>query len=249
MADKQLQTAFAMQNKINILSTAEIEQSLIVKAAAKNIFIETIPFIKIKLIEDESLRDQIIQFSKQKLTVVFTSNNAVKAVTKYLNPIKPNWKIFCIGATTKKNVGEYFGGNKIIANADTASLLAVEIILQKNISSVIFFCGDKKRDELPEKLKQKNIEVNEVEVYQTVQTSQALDKVYNAILFYSPSAVESFFSNNKIKTETILFAIGNTTAYEIKKLTTSKIVVADKPSKEFLLQKVINFFETILLQS
>ncbi|MBS1975620.1 MAG: uroporphyrinogen-III synthase, partial [Bacteroidetes bacterium] len=65
---------------------------------------------------------------------------------------------------------------------------------------------------------------------------------YDAILFYSPSAVNSFFEKNNPGPQTILFAIGNTTTKEIKKYTNNKIVVADKPSKKLLAEQAINYF-------
>jgi uroporphyrinogen-III synthase len=172
--------------------------------------------------------------------------NAVESVASHLNNTKPDWKIFCIGSATKKLVKEYFGENIIAGTAGSASSLADEIINQKNISSVVFFCGDKRRDELPEKLKQLGIEVNEIEVYKTFETKQQLSKDYDAILFYSPSAANSFFSVNKINDETILFAIGNTTAREIKKFAANKIIIADEPSKELLAEQAINYFQTNL---
>src|SRR5258706_9822828 len=49
--------------------------------------------------------------------------------------------------------------------------------------------------------------------------STRAEKVYDGILFFSPSGVESFFNTNEVNEQTILFAIGNTTATEIKKYT------------------------------
>jgi uroporphyrinogen-III synthase len=234
------------QNKINILSTRPIEQALIDKAADKNILIESISFIETEPISNQQLKKNICNLNQQSITAVFTSMNAVESVASHLNNIKPDWKIFCIGSATKKLVKECFGENAIAGTADSASALADEIINQKNISSVIFFCGDKRRDELPEKLKQHKIEVNEIEVYKTFETAKRITQHYNAILLYSPSAVNSFFSANKINNKTILFAIGNTTATEIKKFTDNKIIIANEPSKELLAEQAINYFQTNL---
>jgi uroporphyrinogen-III synthase len=234
------------QNKITILSTRPLHAELINQAAEKNIVIESISFIETEPITNQELKENISKLIPQSITVVFTSMNAVESVASHLSNIKPDWKIFCIGSATKKLVKEYFGENVIAGTADSASGLADEITNQNNISSVIFFCGDKRRDELPEKLKQQRIEVNEFEVYKTVETEQQIEKKYDAILFYSPSAVNSFFSVNKISSETILFAIGNTTANEIKKIAANKIIIANEPSKELLAEQAINYFETNL---
>ena len=236
---------FAMQqNKIHILSTRPLEQTLIAKAAAKNISISTISFIETGTIVDTDLKENIINLLRQPLKVVFTSMNAVENVAKHSNDIKPDWEIFCIGSTTKKLVKESFGEATIAGTADSASTLADVIIAKKNISSVVFFCGKKRRDELPEKLLQHSIEVKEIEVYKTIASTHQIKNDYDAIIFYSPSAVQSFFSINKINHQTILFAIGNTTATEIKKYADNKIIIAQEPSKKLLAEQAINYFET-----
>jgi uroporphyrinogen-III synthase len=232
------------QNKISILSTRPLHGELINKAAEKNIEIETMSFIETKANEEDSLKKRILHLSHHRLRVVFTSMNAVEVVSSCLSNKKPAWKIFCIGSTTKKLVKENFGENSITGTADSASSLADVIINQKNISSVIFFCGDKRRDELPEKLSRHNIEVDEIEVYKTLETTHVINKNYDAILFYSPSAVNSFFSLNKINEQTILFAIGSTTANEIKKYSDNTTIISKESVKELLVEQVINHFET-----
>ena len=68
-------------------------------------------------------------------------------------------------------------------------------------------------------------------------------KDYDAVVFFSPSAVEGFFKNNSLNDKTVLFAIGNTTAEEIKKYSGNKIVISDKPGKKEVIEKVIRFFK------
>ncbi len=234
------------QNKINILSTGALEQSLIAHAETKNIFIENISFIETKIIDDDFLHKRILHLAHHQLTVVFTSRNAVEAIAKHLQNVKPNWKIFCVGSITGNLIKQNFDESSIAGTADSASGLADIIISQKNISSIIFFCGDKRKNELPGKLRQQNIEVNEIEVYKTFETPHTVTKNYDAIFFYSPSAVSSFFSVNKINEQTILFAIGNTTSNEIKKYSDNKTIIGKEPMKELLINEAINYFGSII---
>ena len=111
-------------------------------------------------------------------------------------------------------------------------------------SEVIFFCGDQRRDELPGLLKKNKIEVKEIVVYKTIATPKKIEKKYDGILFFSPSAVKSFFQENKLDDQTIPFAIGNTTADEIKKFSKNKIVISDMPDGKTVLQKAVEFFQT-----
>jgi uroporphyrinogen-III synthase len=97
---------------------------------------------------------------------------------------------------------------------------------------------------LPELLKKKNIGVNEIIVYKTIITPQKIEKKYDGILFFSPSAVKSFFEKNILDGQTVLFAIGSTTADKIRKFSKNKIVVSDVPDKTTLLNKAISYFQT-----
>ena len=237
------------QNRISILSTSALEQVFIDKASTKNISIESISFIETEMIIDSSLKHSIINLSAKQLTVVFTSMNAVNAVVKNLDNIKPNWKIFCIGKATKEIISNYFGESTIAVAADSASALAGIILKDKNIVSVVFFCGDSRRNELPEKLAAHKIELNEIVVYKTMATPQAVKKDYDAIIFYSPSGVESFFSINKINKDSILFAIGDTTAAEIKRYNTNKIIVGETLGKAVLVEQAVKYFQTNTIHS
>jgi len=49
-------------------------------------------------------------------------------------------------------------------------------------------------------------------------------------------------SANKPGKQTVLFAIGNTTAGAIKKHTANNIITGDKPGRENLAEKAISYF-------
>jgi len=229
------------QSKITILSTRPIDEELINEAAKLNIKIEVFPFVATEPIDDLDTYNEIEIALSETATIVFTSMNAVDAVASHVHDFGPDWKIYCIGNATKKLVAEYFGESSITGTANDATELAQRII-DDDIDDVIFFCGDKRRDELPALLRDNEIEVTEIEVYETKSIHHKIDKTYDGILFFSPSAVESFFSNNKLQERTILFAIGNTTANEIKKYSRNTIVISDEPGKRNLVEKAIDFF-------
>ncbi len=234
---------FAMQKfKAEILSTRPINETLVQQAFQENINIDVLSFIETEAIDSIEVYEEIGNALTESAAVVFTSMNAVDAVANHLNVYSPDWKIYCIGNTTKKLVKEYFGEEMITGTASDATKLAELIVEDNETNEVTFFCGDKRRDELVSILKDNNIEVNEIEVYQTNEIHHTIGKNYDGILFFSPSAVESFFSTNKLNDKTILFAIGNTTASVIKKFTRNKIVVADEPGKNNLVEKAIEYF-------
>src|SRR5689334_1944625 len=233
------------QNKINILCTKAVDYALPEQASSGNVGVDIISFIKTEPSLTPDLLDEINNIS-QLPTVVFTSASAVEAVATSLDKQKikpPGWRVFCIGHATKESVVNYFGEGSIAGVADTAEELATEILRVK-INEVIFFCGDQRRDELPRLLKKNNIDVKEIIVYKTIATPQKIEGKYDGVLFFSPSAVKSFFQINQLTNETVLFAIGNTTAEEIKQFSKNRVVISDMPDKNALLDKAISYLQT-----
>ena len=231
------------QNKITILSTKEIDQATIDDAAGTNIIVDVSPFIKTEPIRSIETQQEIELALIESITVVFTSVNAVEAVATELLDLQLDWKIYCIGHATKQAVEKHFGKEAIIGIAENAKALA-ELIVEE-ADEVFFFCGDQHRMELPDALRKNVIETTEIIVYQTVLIPHKIEKNYDGILFFSPTAVDSFFQKNKLNDQTVLFAIGDTTANEIKKYSSNKIILSDEPLKKSLLAKAIDFFEQI----
>ena len=230
-------------NEIIILSTRPLPGSLIKEAAERHIAVDVLSFIETEVIQSIEIQQEIEAALLQSGTVIFTSMNAVEAVANEIGAQVPEWNVYCIGNTTQKLVKEYFGEGVIAGTADSAGALAERIIEDGTGSDeVIFFCGDQRRDELPDLLRSHDIEVNEIVVYQTIRAPQKIEKFYYGILFFSPSAVESFFENNKLPEQTILFAIGNTTATAIRRYSNNKIIIADEPGKENLFRKMMEYF-------
>jgi len=233
-----------MQNKIQILSTRKINNSLISVAGKNHICIDEMNFIETEEILSAEIKKRITELSTQKVAVIFTSSKAVNAVGKFIRG-KVFWKIFCIEPATKKSVENCFENVQIVGTATNADELADKIIQDNSVKKIVFFCGGQRRNVLPEKLKRNEINVEELVVYETIEKPKFVSKNYDAILFFSPSAVRSFFSSNKIKEETILFAIGKTTAEEVKLSTNAKTIIAEMPDQEKLIGEVIKYFSSI----
>lgn len=230
------------RNKINLLSTRPLSKSLIAEAATTGIAIDELSFIETEPILDITTQQEIEQAYLQSATVVFTSMNAVDAVLAWQDTQQPDWVIYCMGNTTKQLLQQSFGKQCIAGTAKNATELAELIATESEAEEVIFFCGEQRRDELPVMLRKKGIHVHEILVYETIHTPHKINTNYQGILFYSPSAVSSFFSNNNIPAETILFAIGNTTAKTIQHFCSNTIVVGKAPGKEELARQAIEYF-------
>ncbi len=230
------------EHNIHILCTRPIEEDLVEQALLQNIRIDTISLIETEPIQSIEVQQEVELASIQIANIVFTSMNAVEAVTDLLDGAIPEWRIYCIGHATKELIDAYFGEDAIAGIADNAAELAEEILQDENIDEIIFFCGNKKREELSKRLQQNNIHVNEIVVYQTHTIAQSIEKKYDAVIFFSPSAAESFFSKNRLSETAIVFAIGTTTRETIQQFCKNKIIVSKYPSKQALVEQAIDYF-------
>lgn len=226
----------------SILSTRPVSKTLVAEAAEMGIQLNAIAFIDTEPIQDIDVQQEVEQTALQYATVVFTSMNAVESVITMLDEQVPEWSIYCMGNTTAELITNYFGENAIAGTASSAADLADLIIENEDTDEVVFFCGDQRRDELPEKLAKAGIDLNEVVVYKTIPLPKKLETNYEGVIFFSPSAVHSYFSVNKVDDQTILFAIGQTTATAIKQYTNNKLIIANSPGKEELVRKAIKHF-------
>jgi uroporphyrinogen-III synthase len=229
-------------NNIRILSTRPLQQSIIVMAAEKGISLDTESFIKTTAVDTVAVNEQIQLLATKKITAVFTSMNGVEAVGSKLT-VKPEWKVYCMGGATKELVSMYFDAKVIAATARDAESLGAKIIADKNIGEVVFFCGDQRLDHLPETLLANKIDLEELVVYTTINTPKLIEKNYDGIVFFSPSAVHSFFDVNTIATDVVVFAIGKTTAAAIHTYVENELVTSKWPGKEQMIEQVIQYYE------
>jgi uroporphyrinogen-III synthase len=176
--------------------------------------------------------------------LIFTSQNGVKSVLEHPKCGDLQGKnVFCVGIKTKEFLEE--NGSNVAVYTDYASDLAEIITLVYGDEKFTFFSGNLRRDVLPSTLKENNIVFNEIEVYETKITSKKITNKLNGILFFSPSAVESYLKLNTIKDE-ICFCIGETTAEalvpKLRDKKVKKIVIAEQPSVENVIAEVVEYY-------
>ena len=229
---------------IHLLSTKLLPEPIIAKAFENGITIDIIPFIKTEAVTDKTIVEQIRSLTDKKITVVFTSVNALESIATHLST-KPSWDIYCMGGITRETAISFFGEASIKRTARNAANLAEKIVTESIQQDIIFFCSDHRLDKLPTILKTNKIHFKELIVYKTIETPALIQKQYEGILFFSPSAVHSFFSQNTISTDTILFSIGKTTAATIATYASNEVVASEWPGQEQLISQVINYYNEI----
>jgi uroporphyrinogen-III synthase len=197
----------------------------------------------IHLIEEDFIETKIKNFELSKVNdnLIFTSQNAVQSILQHpkCNELKSK-NVFSVGMKTKDLLTE--NGFNVIAYTGYASDLAEIISLIYSKESYTFFSGNLRRDVLPNTLKENGIVINEIEVYETNITSKKIKEKIDGILFFSPSAVESYLKLNTIKDE-ICFSIGETTAEALENKKTKNIIIAVKPTVENVIIEVIEHYK------
>lgn len=225
----------------SVLSTRKIDDSLVAHADRGGITIKSADFISIQTKADEGTRLKVNYVDTE--IVVFTSSNAVKAVASLISEgNKSKWlRIYAIEGVTSDLVKELFG-HAAIFRAEDASSLAAMIAEKEGPCTVTFFCGNKRRDELPLKLRNAGFIINEQVVYDTVLTARAVNEPFDGIMFFSPSAVQSYFSINVPNEQVVCFSIGSTTTKELTTHTKNRIVTAKQSSERSLVESVLDYF-------
>ena len=196
----------------------------------------------ISVIEEDFIETKIKNFELSKINgnLIFTSQNAVESILQHpkCNELKSK-NVFSVGMKTKDLLTE--NGFNVIAYTGYAADLAEIISLIYSKESYTFFSGNLRRDVLPNTLKENGITFNEIEVYQTNITSKKITNKLDGILLFSPSAVESYLKMNTIKDE-MCFCIGETTAESLENKKVKNIIIAEKPSVENMIAKVIEYY-------
>ncbi len=169
--------------------------------------------------------------------LIFTSQNAVLIVLENENhPILKSKISFCVGVKTRQLLEE--NGFQVEQSFDYAEEL-VEYLLKYHFDKKFtFFSGNLRRDTIPNAFQKNNIIFEEIEVYQTLLIPHKFDNQLDGILFFSPSAVQSYVKENTITNE-ICFCIGTTTALE---LATNNKIIAKQPTVENVIIQCINYF-------
>jgi len=166
---------------------------------------------------------------------IVTSQNAARIIIESKIPVN---KLFCVGNKTTTLLIE--NGYFVSKEAKNALELAQFIVKNHKNDSFVFFCGDKRRAELPNMLLESKISFMEEILYKTTLNLQKFEEKFDGVLFFSPSGVQSYVQENSLE-NSIAFCIGNTTAKEAEKHT-SNIIISDISSVENVLGQVQNTF-------
>jgi hydroxymethylbilane synthase len=162
--------------------------------------------------------------------VIFTSKNAVESLLQSLDSDKYTFDhIHCVGRRTKKLIESKLG--KVTTVAPSAQAL-VDKLQDLKSEDIVYFKGNISLDIVSKGLSKTN-NLQEIEVYKTLTSPVKVDEVFKAVLFYSPSGVQSFMELNTANT--IAICIGETTASEARKHF-DEVIVSKIPNVDAMIE-------------
>jgi len=225
---------------MKVLSTKLLDEKTIAYAHSLNLEVRCIEFIKITGVEFDSIQPEKFD------AVVFTSSNAVKYFLQHEGAIDLLKDKNVLSLSGKTNVELLANGIQPVLTASNAENLAHSMIQNKIAQSVLHVCGNLVLDVLEEKLKVAGVEYANRVVYQTILRKDILlNKVFDAVMFLSPSGVESFYAANQFNDETICCCIGTTTASALReKFSKAKIIFPRESSPESMIDAIVCYYKT-----
>ena len=188
------------------------------------------------------IKNNLFELNTINNNLIFSSQNAVLSLMEQNGwEVLKTKPVFCVGVKTKELLELH--GFTVDVYLDYASELAEIITLIYNKESYTFLSGNLRKETLPKALKSARITFNEIEVYQTTLAPFKISdqENFDGILFFSPSAVESYLTNNKIKNE-VCFCVGTTTAAALETKKIKNIVIAETPTIEEVILQVIEYY-------
>ena len=196
---------------------------------------------KIELVEKNFIQTKSISFETPQLNdyLVFTSKQAVKSVLKSDVKNVHSISCLCVGSKTRNFLEKK--GFTVIESADYAEDLIQIINSKYKSNSFTFFCGNIRKNTIPNYFQQNKIAYNETIVYETKLKPHQIKEPFDGVLFFSPSGVNSFLEKNSLKNR-ICFCIGTTTAKALENRT-KNIVIASQPTVEHVINEVIKYYK------
>ena len=219
---------------MRLLSTKILDFSFKQRLLGLGFSLIEFPFIQVEELSHitTAISGEALIFTSQNAVGIAAQNNALRAEIQKL-------PCFCVGSKTQSLL-EHLGA-QVIGVAPTAEALKAQ--LSSSVKSYTFFCGKRRLNTIELALKRQNIPCQIIEVYQTVLTPYTIQKPVDGLLFFSPSAVESYFSLPQ-KTKGPAFCLGPSTLNAYQNFETNGFL-AKEPNASGMLVSIQKYFKDL----
>ncbi len=223
-----------------VLSTKILDDATLVRARLLNLAVQGVDFI-----ETRAFDFNLVEASSFD-TVAFTSANAVKHFFEKAGAASliKGKSIYALQGRTEDVLTKRGALPK--KTAHNAAGLADLILESGSAKSVLHPSGNLRLDRLEMKLGARGVGYIPLLVYKTVFHSDIkVAEPADAVMFYSPSGIESFFVKNDISNKTVCCCIGETTANALKeKRKEANIILPKEPSPVSMIDAIHEHFSS-----
>ncbi|HVN49564.1 MAG TPA: uroporphyrinogen-III synthase [Bacteroidota bacterium] len=252
----------ALQNKFFLVTRTE-EQSATFRSLLESRGAKTMCLPAIQIVDPDSWEDcdSAIWKLAEYFAVCFTSKNAVEKFISRIRSIRPNalhtlsdCKLFAVGEKTKAALyANGFSSAFVPQHASARELAAALHELGVKGQHILFPKSNIARIELPEQLRAAGATIDEVIAYKTVlpdpvhlDTARQMlqEKRIDAATFFSPSSVVNVVEmlGTDLLAQTVIAAIGATTAEAVTQAGLHTNVVAPQATSESLASELERYF-------
>lgn len=193
----------------------------------------SVPVLRFERLNEDRLRTAL-EHPKKYSGLVFTSPRAVEALVNAMSWLPSEnaaWHakaVYAVGQRTAQELRRA-GFEPDGEQSGSAVLLAEYIAKREFEKPLLFLCGDRRLEDLPDMLEQAGVAVDELCVYSTLPRSD-IDVSHRPdpdwIVFFSPSGLDSSIDPSGAR----LAAIGSTTAAALQDAGYKVDAVAHEPS-------------------
>ena len=168
--------------------------------------------------------------------LIFTSKNAVTAFFKSFSNLNFSaCRSLCVGDGAAGMLADK--GVNVLEVFPSASQLAGSLGETYTGDSFVYYCGNLRLDLIPDTLDNLRLPWQEAPVYKTLLNPIKWDREYEAVVFFSPSAVRSYTGRNPMG-EATGYCIGKTTSAELSKYT-HRIICPKTPDRASLMDLLV----------
>ncbi len=234
------------ERKLRILFTRGLAEQEIRLAKSYGIEVSPKPFTEYVVDADEKRIKQ--HLSSDTNGFIFTSARAIGAIASVIPATELRDELsskatFAVGEETASSIRQY-GVNPIVPNAHNAAGLATEIISRSDTLHLTYFCSKIRRPDMVQALRASGLAIEEEVVYDTtgIKVDSINPEDYDAITFYSPSAVRSYLNQYELTDNLEIFAIGNTTRTALLE-SGREVMTPSKPNTSSMLCKIKEYYQ------
>ena len=203
---------------------------------------QTLPALAFEYVEQDVLCN-LLKHPDRYAGLIFTSPRAVEAFSRALpeagtsNTDRESKALFTVGPRTAAAIRS-LGYEPEGEHTGSAEQLAAYILERHTGGTLLFLCGDRRRDVLPSLLREAGIRMEEIVAYRTrLRTLHAWpgDKKPDWVVFFSPSGLEAVLHSPGVSLEGIsIAAIGSVTAEAVRAHGFRVHATAHEPTPEAL---------------